>query len=406
MKKSSIILIAFLWMIPPKSQSQSWQLELDSVLGLMENESTFDGQVLIAEKGKILFHKAYGNSDSGEEISLKSTFQIHSLSKNMTALAILQLQQNEKLNLDDKLASFFPRLPYPQVTIRQLLNQTSGLPRFLEAALGNADTTVAISNPEIIKLIERLRTQSDEPQTSFKYNNANYILLGSIVEKVSGVPFYEFMEQAIWQPAGMIHTSDLVSGKPLPTPANADNFFQPFGDGSVSSNSLDLFLLDQAMYSEWLLSEESKKNISEQPTLKNGTKSNYGFGWIMAEENGEKILQHVGDGVNMRASFQRFWETEKTLIVLHVNSNVYANEAYWAIRNIWEGKPYELPRKRNIYSINPELYDKYVGKYLSGFGLVHVTQENGKLFLRPDPVPGKKSLCLPPIQLSISRIRI
>ena len=376
--------------------AQEWTQELATVLNQLEKDSLFDGQVLIAEKGKILFHQAYGHSDERQKqpINKQTALPVYSVGKSFTAMAIMLLKKEGLLAYEDNVASFFPAFPYQEVSIRHLLTMTSGLPRFLETALKYGDTSVVIHNQAILELVLKHRPPAGAPGARFAYNNSNYLLLASIVEKVSGLSFATYLEEKIFQPLGMEHSYE-AGARPTPLSAesiNADNFYQPYGAGTVRSTVADLLKYDQALYEGKLVDREELEVAFQCVPLADRTLSNYGFGWRINNcENLEEVY-HVGDGPNLRASLQRFLPQRHTLIYIHAQSNVYHEAVYQAIRNIWEGKAYELPQKRTPYVIDTALYQDYVGSYLSNFGLIHISTEAGKLFLRPDPVPGKEEL--------------
>ena len=375
--------------------AQKWTTEMDSVLRVLEQDSLFDGQLLIAEKGNIIYSKSYGHTVSSTPISNETSMSVYSVGKSFTTTAIMILEKKELLDYDDPVKNFIPDFPYSRITVRQLLTMTSGLPRFLETALKYADTTTLISNREILQLIARHKPGAGTPGAEFAYNNSNYILLASIVEKVSGLPFAEFLDKNIFTPLNMENTRETTSRSIenlSKSEINSDNFYRPYGTGSVATTATDLFKYDQALYSDKLLSPASKKEAFKCVKLADGLYSNYGFGWRINDCDNPKEVYHVGDGTNMRASFQRFLGTRNTFIYIHANSNIYHQQVYRAVRNIWEGKPYELPQKRIAYNIDTALYQKYTGSYLSNFGLVNVSTDDGKLFLRPDPVPAKEEL--------------
>ena len=126
--------------------------------------------------------------------------------------------------------------------------------------------------------------------------------------------------------------------------------------------------------------------------LADGSRSDYGFGWRLRGCDTLREASHVGDDVGMRASLQLFVDRDAVLAYLHPTSNAYHEGVYEVVRAVWEGRPYELPTRRKAYPIDTALYGEYVGSYLSGFGLVHVSREGGRLFLRPDAIPGREEL--------------
>lgn len=375
-------------------KSQTRIGELDSIMTIVEKDELFHGQVLIAEKGKLLFNKAYGKDQKGDLIMLETPLSIASVTKSFTAVAILILKDRGLLSLDDQLIQYFPQLPYEGVTIRNLLNMTSGLPRFLSTLINHGDTTRQLKNQDIIELIASYKPKpSRPPGSAFFYNNDNYLLLASIIEIVSGDGYPEFMKKNIFQPLEMANSYVKEPRKLDPDQINASNFLATYGEGEIFSTAQDLFLFDQMLYTDSLLPNDLVRAMYEPTTLKDGSESNYGFGWRISNYENKTEVYHVGDGENTRASLQRFIDDEKTLIYIHNFSGHHWKPMYGMIRNIFEGKEYEIPKKRIVHKIDPILLKKYVGQYLTeNFGLLHVSQENGRLYLRPDPIPGKEEL--------------
>lgn len=370
---------------------QHQQTTLDSVLNLLAGDEMFHGQVLMAEKGKVRFSKAYG-LDQKTPISNKTPFNIQSVTKAFTAVSVLMLSDRNMLNLEDRLTDFFPGLPYPRVTLRHLLTMTSGLPRFLETALRFGDTTRVMSNPEILSLIAQHKPQAQTPGDAFNYNNSNYLLLASVIEKVSGKSYQEFVESSIFIPLGM-HNSLVKVNDAIGGTINASNFYQPYGEGNIYSTAEDLFVFDQALKANKLLPKTLTFQLFSPYQLNSGEMSNFGFAWRIRTDNEQKKVRIVGDGPNTRAIWQSNLTSDRSIIYIHSHSVNYQEQVFEAVLNIWEGKPYKLPIKRIPYLIDTSLYKSYTGKYLSKvFGLLHITESGGKLFLRPDPVPGKEEL--------------
>jgi len=381
------------------SNGQAVVAELEEALQQMAADSVFDGQILVAKGGQIGFRGAFGEQEDqpGRPVITDSTSMVvYSVGKSMTALAILLLEQDGHLTTEDPLTRHFPELPYEEVTISDMLTMTSGLPRFLPTVLTRADTNKILTNEGVIELIAEYQPPAGKPGTSFAYNNANYILLGSIIERVSGMAYADFMQTRIFEPLGMTNTYEStpeivkkLRGKDL----SGDEFYQTYGAGSIASNATDLFRYQRAWTTEILLTAEQRERAFTKVTLKDGSISNYAFGWRVSEdETGGRMIHHVGDGKGMRASIQLFPETEEVLIYIHPHTNEYHEAVYQVIYNILNGKDYDIPNRRQRHPINPEIFDQYVGSYTSDFGLVHITAENGKLFLRPDPIPGKEEL--------------
>jgi CubicO group peptidase (beta-lactamase class C family) len=373
--------------------AQSWQTELDSVLKIAEAQEMYHGQILIAEKGQVLFSHAYGNKENGEAITTQTPLSIQSVTKAFTALSILILQDQGLLHLDDRINKYLPELPYPEVTIRNLLNMTSGLPRFLPTVINYGDTTRQWHNNDIIQLVSKYKPEAGSPGLEFHYNTDNYMLLASIVEIVSGETYAGFVQHHIFNPLGMKHSYAYEAGQEGSDQPHSSGFYQVSGDGNIYSTAEDLYLFEQALYTDKLLSPGKIRQMFEYTVLTDGTKSNYGFAWRLSMYDHMTEAYIVGDGDNCRASIQRYINEGKSFIYIHNVSGRYWKEVYGAARNIWEGKPYTIPASRKVYDIDKTLYKEYIGEYLSeAFGLLHISEENGRLYLRPDPIPGKEEL--------------
>ncbi|MDD7886011.1 serine hydrolase [Flavivirga sp. 57AJ16] len=384
----SIFFIAFI-----NSYGQEWTAQIDSVLTIVSENQLFDGQLLIAEKGKLRFYNAYGKDENDNQITKETSLDIASVSKAFTAVAILMLVDRGHIKLDNKLTDYFPKLPYQHVTIESLLNMTSGLPRFQPTVATYQDSTKVYTSNEIIKLVAKYKPENTIKGDKFGYNGDNYMLLAAIVEQVSRAPFVVFIKHNIFEPLGMVNSfvynkEQAINGMPLSV-----NVGPPLGEGHIHSTAYDLYLFDQALYTNQLLSQEVLKRSFEMTPLNDGSLSDYGFAWRLHKTDNVNEAYIVGDGESKRSSLQRYMNTKKTFIYLHNVSGSNWKGVYGAVRNIWEGKPFKIPEKRTVYNIDTSLYKNYVGTYLSkGFGLLHITEEGNKLYLRPDPIDGKEEL--------------
>ncbi|MCB0456990.1 MAG: serine hydrolase [Flavobacteriaceae bacterium] len=369
---------------------------MDSVLTIIEKDELFHGQILIAEHGNIVFHKSYGTLPGQDvPITTSTSLAVKSITKAFTAAAILKLEQEGKLVLSDTVKKYFPEWPYEGITIKQLLAMTSGLPSFIEKAVNVVDTTKFLNNAAIVKLVSENIFPVEAPGAHYNYQNSNYIVLAALVEKVSGMPYEAYATKAIFEPLDLKHTyfEDLTQ---ISDTINGDTFFAPSGDGNLYSTAEDLYRFEQAFYSNTLLSEENRKATFSKTLLKDGSLSNYGLAWWVVDDAAPKEYYIVGDGPNKRASIQRYPENHSTLIYIHNFSGSYWKGVYWVVRNIWFGNDFTMPTKKEEltpYAIDTKLYTHYVGSYLTkSFGLLHISVENGTLYLRPDPIPGKEAL--------------
>lgn len=387
------IIIVF---ILSNAYAQKWKQQLDSVLTIIEKDELFHGQILIAEQGKIVFNKSYGKLPNQDTpITTKTPLAVKSITKAFTAAAVLNLEQEGKLNLSDEVQVYFSKWPYDGVTIKHLLTMTSGLPNFIEMAVNKGDTTKYMENLDIVDLVSEYPVNVETPAMRYNYQNSNYITLAALVEKISGMSYENYVSQKIFQPLELNNTyfqnlsqaSEEVGG---------DNFYAPSGDGNLYSTAEDLYRFEQSFYNDKIISEKNIKNTFSKTLLADGSLSTYGLAWWVIDDAPQKEFYILGDGPNKRASIQRYPERNSTLIYIHNFSGRYWKDVYWTVRNIWMGNEFIMPEAQyepTEYIIDPDLYDKYVGSYLTpGFGLLHITVENEKLYLRPDPIPGKEEL--------------
>ena len=336
------------YIIPPPSvlaaverqriQSQS-EIFYDSLL----DGSGFNGGMIVAKGGNIIFEKYKGfvNIDGKDSINASTSLHIASVSKTFTAMAVLKLQEMGKINIEDSVTHFFPDFNYPGVTIKTLLNHRSGLPNylyFMEDAGWNKDS--AIENKDVLQwliLKKGMLKNIASPNKRFTYCNTNFALLALIIEKVSGQTYPHFMQENIFDPLGMKNTfvhfkgdnkirskSFDWRGREIP-----DNFLDDvYGDKNIYSTPRDLLIWDRALSDTVFLTAKSLELAytpysNEKPGIKN-----YGLGWRMNNyEDGKKIIFHNGWWHGNNAAFIRVLKDDATIILI---SNRYARAVYKA----------------------------------------------------------------------------
>jgi D-alanyl-D-alanine carboxypeptidase len=242
----------------------------------------FSGAVLVAHDGKAIFRQAFGqaNREWGIANTPETKFRLGSITKQFTATAILQLAEQQKLSIDDPVSKYYADAPpaWQKITIRHLLTHTSGIPSFTDILdLDKSDARIDRTPEEIIKLT-RDKPLEFEPGTRFKYDNSGYILLGCIVEKLSGESYAEYIQKHIFDPLGMRDSGYDSSEKIIPRrAAGYDNQHDqwsnaaflsmtlPYAAGSLYSTVDDMLIWDQALYSAKPLSAASLQECS--PTM-------------------------------------------------------------------------------------------------------------------------------------------
>jgi CubicO group peptidase (beta-lactamase class C family) len=300
--------------------------------------SGFSGVVLIAEKGNVVFKSASGFSDVSNRITLQEDdiFQIASVSKQFTAVAILILKERGLLGLDDAVSKHIPNFPYPTITVRHLLSHRSGLPEYrwvLDSML--TDVNSPISNEEMLNYFIYLKPELYfSPGNHFAYSNTGYAILACVIEHILRHPFEYVMQQIIFKPLQM-HSTFVYSKCNGPIPPNAikgyesgnkreaanDVFNGITGDKNIFSNVTDLLKWDQALYSNKLLLQSSLSEAFKPTSPEKRGWKNYGFGWRLNLKNPEKkIVYHSGWWRGFKSYFMRNITDQRTIIILSNNS--------------------------------------------------------------------------------------
>jgi CubicO group peptidase (beta-lactamase class C family) len=323
----------------------------------LASNNKFSGVVLIAESGKIKYNKSIGYIDYANQKSLnkKSIFELASVSKQFTAMTIMILKERGMLKYDDMVEKYL-MLPYKGITIRQLLTHTSGLPDYQALMDAYWDKSKVASNDDIINYLNKyVPPKLFEPGEKYTYSNTGYVLLASIVEKVTGRDFIEFCDHEIFNKIKMKHTAI----RSLEEKATMKNFalghlFVPErnayvradsfpssnytiwlgnrkGPGRISSTTEDLLKWDQALYNNQIISKATLEDAFKPMLLNNGSISNYGFGWEL--RLAENIVWHNGDNPGYKTIIIRFLKTNKTLIILCNNASVEFEALTEALKN-------------------------------------------------------------------------
>lgn len=313
--------------------------KIDSIVKHFQQHYDFNGSILVSYKGSPIYSKAVGskNFKKGEPLKKDHVFQIASLSKQFTAMAIMMLKEQGKIEFEDKVIDYFPKIPYSQMTIRDLLNHTSGLPNYMWLLEHKWKKEQAPYNDDVIDLlIEHKLPLYFASGRRFHYSNTGYVLLASIVEEVSGQRFDQYLDQVIFTPLDMEntfvhstaikkdHSNKLVGYRwsrwgYRKIEKNVNDGI--VGDKGVYSTIKDLYKWDQALYNNKLLSADLKKEAFSRGTVSSGYPVSYGFGFRIKYENDQKLVYHHGKWNGFRTSIVRDIHDTNTVIALnHTNS--------------------------------------------------------------------------------------
>lgn len=381
------------------------------------SENDFNGNVLVAKEGKIIYKKSFGYADFDTKRLLNdsSVFELASVSKQFIAMGVLLLVQKRKIKLSDTLRQFFPQLPYHHITIKNLLTHTSGLPDAdREMALKWNHKKIAFNKDVIHFLATEKPPIHFQPGSQWEYSNTAFVLLASLIEKVSGQSFRDFMAENIFKPLGMTHSEvcntrrslkeiipDYAYGyvysdslKKYVLPDSLPEFDEVYyldgleGPGAVNSTTGDLLKWENALKAHLLLDENLQKEmLSPQSLTDTILKKYYGYGVFLGNNAHGKYASHRGGWPGYGTFLLHYEFDDITIVVLCNNVATGAKPEYIyskGLANILFGKS-DTPVHRAV-EINPLLAKRYVGKYRASqpFELI---QKKGRLFQRENGTP-------------------
>lgn len=390
--KNLCYLLALLMLLSCQEKKQDERLaSIDTYLLGQVQYYKFNGNVLVAEKGKVIYQKSFGmqNYESKQPLNDSSVFELASVSKQFTATSILLLAQQNKLSLDDSLRKYFPELPYKNITLHQMLTHTSGLPDYESTMSTGWDKKKIAFNKDMIAFLASAKLPVHfKPGTRWEYSNTAYALLASVVEKVSGMTFAEFLAKNIFVPLGMKHTriyNTRRSGERLANYAYgyvwseskkqyalpdslADYDFVYYldgiqGDGTVNSTTGDLLKWDRAWVNKTLL-DEATINKMMHPHALSDTASNvsYGYGVFVGKNNLGNYVGHSGGWPGYGTNLTRYTDEDRTIIVLSNNESA-SRFIQVGIAHILYGKPIILPYEHKLAPADSASLALFTGKY-------------------------------------------
>lgn len=304
----------------------------------------FNGSVLVAKNGVILFEKYKGYRNPvhrRDSIDLHTAFHLASVSKTFTAMSTLKLWQEGKLDIHDPVSKYLAGFPYPAVTVETLLNHRSGLHNYVHYMdKRGVDKHKFLHNADVLQYIidhpGAREIFSGRADRHFEYSNTNYALLALIIEKVSGLPYPEYLSKTFFQPLGMqdtyVYTSS-DSGHSMESyyqtgrPFRLEFLDLVYGDKNVYSTVRDMYKWDQALRSGQLFSKGILDSAYAGYSFEKPGQRNYGLGWRMLMiPNGKKLIYHNGWWHGNRTVFVRMLDENATIIALSNNDyrNVYS----------------------------------------------------------------------------------
>lgn len=301
---------------------------IDSILSFYHRHGAFNGSALIKHKGQVILRKGYGWADREKKIPVTDTtqFRIGSLTKPFTSLLIQQLAAENKLQLSDSIGRYLPGYVHARVTIEQLLTHTSGIPNYTNDP--DAMAAVLTGNHAITEILNRYGSDSLEfaPGSRFHYSNTGYLALAAVIEKISGQPYEQALQERIFKPLQLQHTilgnAKLNSkGYWMNAPEPVYNPAATTGAGGIASTVNDLLRWEEALYTSQLLPQERLQQSFEPRAAYNDWDAWYGYGWMIDRKLFEssrkhRIIYHPGTDWGYYTMFVRVPETNSLIILL------------------------------------------------------------------------------------------
>jgi CubicO group peptidase (beta-lactamase class C family) len=335
------------------AQAQELAEKIDAVMTEFSRLDLFSGAVLVAEGGDIVYAEAFGEANKDHHVAniLETRFNIGSIGKTFTGVAIMQLVERGKLELTAPVVHYLPDFPYGEgITIHHLLSHTSGMYNYMAHPEYQATKAGLRNISDFLPLIYDQQLVFDTPGERFAYSNSGIVVLGAVIEKVSGQPYAQFIRENILAPAGMTDTGINFWDQIVPNRAmgytkglsggfTAAIFQVPpaSADGGIETTVLDMLKFDRALYGNTLLGEASKAKMFT-PNLEG-----YGYCWRIANEGGHRSIGHGGGAPGVSASFMRYPDDDVTIIVLS-NYTDGAQQPAQTLEAIVFGEPYAVPQ--------------------------------------------------------------
>ncbi|MCM3904959.1 MAG: serine hydrolase [Pyrinomonadaceae bacterium] len=377
--------------------------KIDEVMTTANKYRLFNGSVLVAENGKVIYKKGLGLAVMEWNIpnAPDTRFRLGSITKQFTATLILQLVEQGKVKLDGKVSDYLPAYRKDigeKVTIHQLLTHTSGIPSY--TSLPGFLNDVSRNPYTVDDFIKKYASNNleFEPGSKFSYNNSGYFLLGAIIEKVTGQPYEKALKEMILDPLGMKNTGYDHHGTIIEKRASGyqktpDGYVNapyldmsiPYAAGSMYSTVEDLYLWDQALYTDRVLSAATKE-LMYKPNL-----DNYAYGWVITKaklgtgtETAPKIAH--GGGINGFNTVIVRFPAQKHLIVMLDNTSQGRNleRIEQALTNILYNQPYDTPRMPLAEVLHKTITEKGIEAGLAQFRDLKSRQANLYDFREPE----------------------
>ncbi len=373
--------------------------KLDEYIAALNKLGSFNGSILIAKNNQVIVRKGFGMANLEYNVlnTPDTKFRIASITKQFTAMAVMMLQERGKLNVRDSVCKYLTACPesWQGMTLHNLLTHSSGIPDIVTFP-DYQQFKMLPSTPE--ESIQKFKNKPLDfpPGEKFNYSNSGYILLGHIIEKVSGDKYEDFLRKNIFEPLKMTNTGYDHYEKVLNNRAEGyvlrrSGFVRgqyidmsiPFAAGGLYSTIEDLFLWDRSLYTNDLVSKKSLDAIFTPE------KGEYGYGWVIGRQFNRRIATHSGSIEGFKSVIARYPAEQVSIVVLSNIGNIMISSMAGDLAAMVFGEKYELPKvaslvtspvnERAAVKVDPKIYDAYTGQYELPMFVFTVTKEGDRL---------------------------
>jgi CubicO group peptidase (beta-lactamase class C family) len=378
---SRLVVLAWIWAavsVYPSAQTAGpsaaeIRTKVDEYMNAAVTVNGFSGSILVARNGQPVVSKGYGmaNIELAAPNTPQTVFRLGSVTKQFTAMAIMILQERGKLRVSDPVCQYLTDCPpaWQPLTIKHLLTHTSGIPNYTN--FPDFARTAVLPTPAA-DMVGMLKDKPLEfaPGEKFAYSNSGYYLLGLIIERASGKPYADFLQESIFTPLAMHQTgydstSRIIRNRAAGYARQAGETVNaaymdmtiPFAAGALYSTTEDLLRWDQALYTDRLVSQKSLDEIFTP------FKGGYGYGWSIGRRFDRQEIGHGGGIYGFATQLDRFPDDRVTVVVLSNVEGAAAGTIANDLGAVVFGAPYEIPKERKAITVDTKTLDQYVGEY-------------------------------------------
>lgn len=397
MKKLLFLTLFWMFALPVISQTKSQNIL--QLINTYAEANEFNGSALVSLNGEILVNEGFGykNFSKNEKATSSTIYQIGSITKQFTAAIILHLEEQKKLKLTDKLSTYFHDYPRGnEITIHHLLSHTSGIFNYTnDGSFMATEAVKPITQAKMLSLFQNIKLDF-EPGSQWSYSNSGYILLGYIIEKITKKTYEQMVYECIFKPLKMDNSGfDFAK---LSKPNKAQGYYvidgnksleAPIVDSSVSfaAGSIYTTTADLLKWHNGLLKNKILKRTSLEKAFQI-VKNNYGYGWFLSENDGEKYQSHGGGIFGFNAAITRNESKNICVILLNNVGNPKLDEITKSIIAILNNKPFQIPKLKKEVNVPEEILRRYIGIYeIVPQFKIEIMVENGQLIAQATGQP-------------------